>query len=103
MSAYAPPTRRRSGRSWPSELKRVGAFDRSVLVVITPTGTGWIDPSAMNAVEYLHHGDIASVALQYSYLSSPLSLLVQPEYGSEAARALFAEVYGYWTTLPRDR
>ena len=86
-----------------AELKRVGAFDRSVLVVITPTGTGWIDPSAMNAVEYLHHGDIASVALQYSYLSSPLSLLVQPEYGSEAARALFAEVYSYWTTLPRDR
>ncbi|WP_407529495.1 alpha/beta hydrolase [Methylobacterium oryzisoli] len=86
-----------------AELKRVGAFDRSVLVVITPTGTGWIDPSAMSAVEYLHHGDIASAALQYSYLSSPLSLLVQPEYGSEAARALFAEIYGHWITLPRDR
>ena len=48
-------------------------------------------------------GDVASVALQYSYLSSPLSLLVEPDYGSEAARALFAAVYGYWTTLPRDR
>ncbi len=86
-----------------AELKRVGAFDRSLLVVITPTGTGWVDPSAMDTVEYLHHGNVASVAAQYSYLSSPLSLLVQPEYGSEAARALFAEVYGYWTTLPRDR
>ena len=82
------------------ELKRVGAFERSILVVITPTGSGWVDPASMDTVEYLHNGDVASVAQQYSYLSSPLSLLVEPEYGSEAARALFAAVYGYWTTLP---
>lgn len=86
-----------------AELKRAGGFERSVLVVITPTGTGWVDPSAMNAVEYLHDGDIASVALQYSYLSSPLSLLAQPDYGLEAARALFEEVYRHWATLPRDK
>jgi uncharacterized membrane protein len=84
------------------ELKRQGGFDRSILVVITPTGTGWVDPSAMDAVEYLRDGDIASVAVQYSYLSSPLSLLVQPEYGADTARALFAAIYGYWTTLPKD-
>lgn len=85
------------------ELKRVGGFERSLLIVITPTGTGWIDPSAIDGVEYLHDGDVASVAQQYSYLSSPLSLMVQPEYGEDAARALFREVYAYWTTLPRDR
>jgi uncharacterized membrane protein len=84
------------------ELKRQGGFERSVLVVITPTGTGWIDPSAMGPVEYLHDGNIASVAVQYSYLSSPLSLLVQPEYGDESARALFAAIYKFWTTLPKD-
>jgi uncharacterized membrane protein len=86
-----------------AELKRVGGFDRSVLVIITPTGTGWVDPPAMNTVEYLHGGDVASVAIQYSYLASWLSLLVEPDYGNEAARALFTEVYGYWTTLPRDK
>lgn len=85
------------------ELKRQHGFERSVLIIITPTGTGWIDPSAMDTVEYLHHGDVASVAMQYSYLNSPLSLLFQPEYGAEAARILFAEIYGYWTTLPKDR
>lgn len=85
------------------ELKRQGGFDRSVLVVITPTGTGWIDPAAMDAIEYLADGDVASVAVQYSYLNSPLSLLFQPEYGAESARALFAAIYGYWTTLPKDR
>ena len=85
------------------ELKRQHGFERKILIVITPTGTGWIDPAAMDTVEYLHHGDVASVAMQYSYLNSPLSLLFQPEYGAEAARALFAEIYGYWTTLPKEK
>lgn len=85
------------------EMKRVGAFDRSTLVVITPTGTGWVDPAAVDSLEYLLNGDVASVAMQYSYLSSPLSLLAQPEYGAEAARALFVAVYDYWTALPKER
>lgn len=85
-----------------AELIRVNAFERKALVVITPTGTGWIDPAAMDATEYLHHGDIASAAMQYSYLSSPLSLIVHPEYGAQAARELFRVVYEYWTRLPRD-
>lgn len=84
------------------ELKRVGGFDRSVLVVITPTGTGWVDPAGMDTLEYLQGGDVASVAIQYSYLASWLSLLVEPGYGGEASRALFHEVYTYWTTLPKD-
>jgi uncharacterized membrane protein len=85
------------------ELKRQHGFDRSTLIIITPTGTGWIDPAAMDSVEYLHGGDVASVAMQYSYLNSPLSLLFQPDYGEAAAQALFAEINGYWTTLPRDK
>lgn len=85
------------------ELKRQRGFERSILIIITPTGTGWIDPAAIDSVEYLHDGDVAGVAMQYSYLNSPLSLLFQPDYGAAAAQALFAEIYGYWTTLPRDK
>ena len=84
------------------ELIRVGAFNRSVLILITPTGTGWIDPGSIEPVEYLHRGDIASVAAQYSYLPSPLSLISEEDYGSGMARALFRKVYGYWTGLPPD-
>ena len=84
------------------ELQRAGAFERSTLIVITPTGTGWVDPGAMDSIEYLLHGDVASVAMQYSYLSSPLALLVQPGFGAESARALFAQVYEHWRSLPRD-
>lgn len=84
------------------ELQRQKAFERSVLVVVAPTGTGWVDPAALDTLEYLHHGDVASVALQYSYLASWLSLLVEPEEGAAAASALFDAIYRYWTTLPRD-
>jgi len=84
------------------ELKRVGGFERSVLIVVTPTGTGWVDPAAMDTVEYLHDGAVASVTLQYSYLGSWLYLLVAPGYGADSARALFKEIYGYWITLPKD-
>ncbi len=84
------------------ELKRVGGFERKVLLIVIPTGTGWIDPEGLDTVEYLHDGDIASVAVQYSYLSSWIALLTEPNYGVETARALFQAVYGYWTTLPKE-
>ena len=85
------------------EMIRVGAFDRAVLIVAVPTGTGWMDPAAMDTLEYLHGGDTAIVAMQYSYLTSWISLLVEPGYGSAAGRELFRTVYGHWTALPRDQ
>lgn len=84
------------------ELVRVGAFDRSALVVVTPTGTGWMDPAAMDTFEYLHHGDTAIVGQQYSYLTSWISLLAEPGNAAEAGRALFRAVYQHWTHLPKD-
>ena len=84
------------------ELIRVGGFDRSVLLLVTPTGTGWIDPAALDPVEYIHRGDIATVAAQYSYLPSYLALITEAPSGAEMARALFEEVYGYWTQLPSE-
>ena len=85
-----------------AEMLRIGAFDRSALVLIMPVGTGWVDPPAIDTLEILHGGDVASVALQYSYLTSWLSLVVEPEVGTSAAEALFHAVYNYWTDLPRD-
>lgn len=84
------------------ELIRRGGFERSTLVVITPTGTGWVDEQAVDPLDYLLGGDVASVAVQYSYLASWLSLLVEPDYGSTTSRALFQEIYRHWKALPRD-
>nr|MDX8317855.1 alpha/beta-hydrolase family protein [Agrobacterium sp. rho-8.1] len=84
------------------ELKRTGGFERATMLVVVPTGTGWIDPEAIDTLEYLHNGDVATVAVQYSYLSSWIALMTEPDYGVETARALFETIYGYWTTLPKE-
>lgn len=84
------------------ELKRVGAFDRTLMVIATPTGTGWLCPGAVDTLEYLHAGDTAIVSIQYSYLPSWMTLLIDPDRARMAARVLFKEVYDYWTTLPKD-
>ena len=84
-------------------MKRVGGFERSTLLLVTPTGTGWIDAASQDPVEYLHRGDIATVAAQYSYLNSPLALLTEGAYGAGMARALFTEIYGYWRACPATR
>ncbi|MEH7829898.1 alpha/beta hydrolase [Gemmobacter denitrificans] len=86
-----------------AELQRTGAFDRGTLVIATPTGTGWIDQAASQPLEYLLHGDVATVSVQYSYLPSWLSLFVEPERGAETAQEVFRAVYGHWTALPKDR
>ena len=43
-----------------------------------------------------------SSAVQYSYLTSSISLLVEPGYGSDAARAMFRSVYATGPALPKD-
>lgn len=84
-----------------AELKRVGGFEREVLIIALPTGTGWLDPGAMDTVEYIHNGDIATIAVQYSYLQSPLALILETESGLKQAKALIGAVQAYWRTLPR--
>lgn len=84
------------------EMLRIGAFERSWVVIATPTGTGWIDPAAAAPLEMLTRGDVASVSVQYSYLPSWLTLFTEPEYGRETARAVFDAIYGHWQSLPKD-
>lgn len=84
------------------ELKRLRGFDRKVLIVAMPTGTGWLDPGAVDTVEYMHGGDIATIAVQYSYLQSPLALILETRAGLDQATALISAVHGYWKSLPPD-
>lgn len=86
-----------------AELIRIGSFDRGTLVIATPTGTGWIDPESQRALEFVLHGDVATVSVQYSYLASWIALLADPDYGVETARAVFSAVYGHWRNLPAEK
>ena len=85
-----------------AELQRIDAFSRANLVIVTPTGTGWVDPESQAALEYVLGGDVASVSVQYSYLASWIALLADPDYGVETARAVFSAVYDHWRSLPPD-
>ena len=85
-----------------ADLIRMGAFSRSILVIATPTGTGWVDNNGIAPLEYMHDGDVATVAVQYSYLQSPLSLILEPGRSRKSAAAVFRVIYRYWKKLPKD-
>jgi uncharacterized membrane protein len=84
------------------DLERAGGFSRSVLVVATTTGSGWIDPASPDTLEYLTGGDVATVTMQYSYLPSWLSYLVDQDRAREAGREMFDAVYARWSELSAD-
>lgn len=86
-----------------ADLQRAGGFDRGYLLVTGTTGTGWVDPAAISSFEFETGGDSAAVAIQYSYLPSWASFLVDQAKAREAGRALFDEVYRVWSELPADR
>src|SRR5699024_12080919 len=85
------------------ELRRTGAFDRSVLVVATTTGTGFLYAPSINSLEYLHGGDSAVVGVQYSYLPIWISLLADQEAVQETSQAVFSAIHTYWSDLPADQ
>ncbi len=85
-----------------AELERTGAFERNILVLANATGTGWLEPQAVDSLEYMYNGDSAIASIQYSYLPSWISFLVDQEKATDAGRALFDEVYSYWVKLPKD-
>lgn len=85
------------------ELERAGGFERKVLVVWVPTGTGWMIPKAAASLEQLYRGDTAIVAIQYSFLPSILAVFLDAGLANEAGHALFDAVHARWGQLPPDR
>lgn len=57
-----------------SELERLGAFERSTLLIMSPAGSGYADYVGAEAIECMTRGDVASVVVQYGVLPSMLSL-----------------------------
>jgi uncharacterized membrane protein len=84
------------------ELEQMGGFDRAVLNVVTGTGRGWVNENQARALELMWAGDTATVSMQYSYLPSWMSFLVDGERAQDAGRLLFDAVYARWVELPRD-
>lgn len=57
-----------------AELRRTKAFERKYLLLVSPTGTGWIDQTMIESAELLSKGDIATCVVQYAKYPSFLAL-----------------------------
>lgn len=86
-----------------AELARTGGLDRAVVAVATTTGTGWINEAEASALEYMYNGDTAIVSMQYSFLPSWLSFLVDKENARQAGQALFEAIDKQRRALPEAR
>jgi uncharacterized membrane protein len=85
------------------ELERMGGLKRKVVAVATTTGTGWINEAEAEAIEYMFNGDSALVSMQYSFLPSWLSFLVDKENARQAGQSLFEAVSARVRALPEGQ
>lgn len=69
------------------EMERLHAFDRSYLLLVSPTGTGWVDHTMIESAEILTRGDIATACIQYG--KAPSFVEVQ---GVSLGRAQFRQL-----------
>ncbi len=95
------------------ELQRLGGLYARLLVIGSPTGTGYVNTAALNAAELLVDGDCASIALQFgsarsqdsggSLDAAAASITALLEELSARARSgttlLWAESFGCWSLL----
>jgi len=85
-----------------AELDRTGAFDRANLLLVSPTGTGWVDQTMIESAEFLTRGDIATCVIQYGRFPSFLSLQ-KVALGRHQFRALLWSVRQRLAERPADR
>lgn len=84
------------------ELVRAGGLDREVVAIGSATGSGWVNQATVDSLEYMYNGDVATVSMQYSYLPSWLSFLVDSERARTAGVALFEAVDAKVREMPED-
>lgn len=73
------------------DMNRLGAFERSMIAVGSPTGVGYFNYSIAEALEYLTLGDCAIVVPQYALVPSALAL-TQTKNGENLTRLLLQRI-----------
>jgi uncharacterized membrane protein len=86
-----------------AQLHRAGGLDRSAVVVAVPTGSGWVDPAAVSAVETLTGGDVATLAVQYANVPSWVAYLRGAGAAERTAYAAIRDVRALIDTVPERR
>ncbi|WP_433787316.1 alpha/beta-hydrolase family protein [Actinomycetospora sp. CA-101289] len=73
-------------------LAAFGGLARRTLVVVVPTGSGWVDPASLASLEAATGGDVATVALAYDDAPSWVSYLTARDEAVATTGALLAAV-----------
>jgi uncharacterized membrane protein len=84
------------------EMERTGAFDRELIVAVSPTGTGYVNYQAIEAIGYMTRGNYAAVTLQYSKRPSPMSL-DRVWLGRKQFRMLIAAIHRRMYRMPPEK
>ncbi len=82
------------------DLVARGGLTRSRVVIMMPTGSGWVDPAAVDGFERRFGGDVALVGMQYASTPSWVAFLFQRTSAEQGARELAAEVADRVERLP---
>ncbi|WP_293771663.1 alpha/beta-hydrolase family protein [uncultured Corynebacterium sp.] len=85
-----------------AEMERTGAFRRDTIVIQMPAGSGWLNNYSVSAYEFLTRGDCATVTVQFSYLASVFSYLVDGDACVTVARHLMEMIRARIEPMPAD-
>lgn len=85
-----------------AEIERTNALERDYLMLIAPTGSGYVNYVMSDALEYLSKGNCSQITLQYSKRPSPLSL-DKVDDGFIQFRMLVNAVAKRVRALPKDK
>ncbi|CAM3995314.1 alpha/beta-hydrolase family protein [Janibacter anophelis] len=84
------------------ELVAEGGLTREHVVVVVPTGSGWVNPNLVAGLEERFGDEVATVAVQYDTAPSWWAYLAHREQAEEGAREAVTAVLARVRTLPED-
>lgn len=83
------------------EMEALGAFDRSLICIASPTGVGYVSYCFAESLEYLTRGDCAIVVPQYALVPSAMALFDTKD-GVALQRRVLELTRDHIATLPLD-
>lgn len=84
-----------------AEMDRLGAWERSAILAVSPAGSGYANSVPVEALEFYRHGDVTSVVVQYGLLPSMFSFSKR-ELAAETYRQLVDRISDRISQLPAD-